>query len=147
MPVKAMSPSALAWSWAGFYIGVYFGYVRQPPRSTLFPYTTLLRSIGGIDSRGWVAGGQAGYNWQYGRWVAGVEVDGSATQIRGNSTPIVRNFAGGLTITDIEGDDVKYLGTVRARVGGAVPFANTDVLLYGTAGLAWERVNRIDTET
>src|SRR6185295_19215873 len=42
---------------------------------------------------------------------------------------------------------VKYLGTVRARVGGAVPFANTDVLLYGTAGLAWERVNRIDTET
>ena len=41
---------------------------------------------------------------------------------------------------------MKYLGTVRARVGGGVPFANTDVLLYGTAGLAWERVNRIDSQ-
>ncbi len=40
---------------------------------------------------------------------------------------------------------MKYLGTVRARVGGSVPFANTDVLLYGTAGLAWERVNRTDS--
>ncbi len=39
---------------------------------------------------------------------------------------------------------MKYLGTIRARVGGAVPFANTDVLLYGTAGLAWERLNRAD---
>ncbi len=39
---------------------------------------------------------------------------------------------------------MKYLGTVRARVGGSIPFANTDVLLYGTGGLAWERVNRTD---
>jgi outer membrane immunogenic protein len=48
-------------------------------------------------------------------------------------------------IANTESDDVKYLGTVRTRLGGAVPFANTDVLLYGTAGLAWERVNRTDT--
>jgi len=148
MPVKAPPiPPALAWSWAGFYIGGHGGYGWKRNDFAEVIQTNPLLTIGGIDSRGWVAGGQAGYNWQYGRWVAGLEVDGSATQIRGNSTPIVRNFAGGLTITDIEGDDVKYLGTVRARVGGAVPFANTDVLLYGTAGLAWERVNRIDTET
>ena len=103
-----------------------------------------LGTLDGINSRGWVVGGQAGYNWQYGRWVTGFEVDGSATRIRGEATPLVRNLGAGASITDSLGDDVKYLGTVRARVGGAVPFANTDVLLYGTAGLAWERLNRAE---
>ena len=101
-------------------------------------------TLGGIDSKGWVAGGQAGYNWQFGRWVAGLEVDGSATRNprrarTARSEPRRRHHDHGHL-----SDDVKYLGTVRTRVGGAVPFANTDVLLYGTAGLAWERVNRID---
>jgi outer membrane immunogenic protein len=99
------------------------------------PVPNLL-TLGGIDSKGWVAGGQAGYNWQFGRWVTGFEVDGSATGIRGTSAPLVQALLEGLTITDTESDNVKYLGTVRTRVGGAVPFANTDVLLYGT-GLAW----------
>ena len=71
-------------------------------------------------------------------------MDGSATRIRGEATPLVRDLGAGASITDSAGDDVKYLGTMRARVGGAVPFANTDVLLYGTAGLAWERLNRAD---
>ena len=65
-------------------------------------------------------------------------------QIRGESTLLVRTI-GAISLTDTASDDVKYLGTVRARVGGSVPFANTDVLLYGTAGLAWERVNRTDS--
>jgi outer membrane immunogenic protein len=71
-------------------------------------------------------------------------VNGSATGIRGDST-LVRDIGGGFTITDTVSDDVKYLGTERARLGG-VPFTSRDVLLYGTAGLAWERVNRIDTQ-
>ncbi len=73
----------------------------------------------------------------------GLEIDVSATRIRGDSDPVVRTFAGGLTITDIEGDDVKLLGTARARLG-FTPFAG--LLLYGTGGLAWERVNRIDSD-
>src|SRR5256885_13166448 len=28
--------------------------IRRPPRSTLFPYTTLFRSRKGFDDRGWV---------------------------------------------------------------------------------------------
>src|SRR5262245_17867167 len=143
MPVKALP--AAAWSWAGFYIGAHGGYGWKQNDFAEVISVTPFATLGGIDSRGWVAGGQAGYNWQYGRWVAGFEVDGSATDIRGTSTPLVRNFAGGITVTDTESDDVKYLGTVRARVGGNVPFANTDVLLYGTAGLAWERLNRTDS--
>jgi outer membrane protein with beta-barrel domain len=139
MPVKAAPPAS--WSWAGFYIGGHGGYGwKQDDYVRTLPSAPPIPTIGGIDSRGWVAGGQAGYNWQYGRWVTGLEVDGSATQIRGETT-VFRPFQF-FTLTDTDSDDVKYLGTVRARVGGAVPFANTDVLLYGTGGLAWERNNR-----
>ena len=145
LPVKARPAPPLAWSWAGFYIGGHGGYGwKQNDFAEVIQATPTLLTLGGINSSGWVAGGQAGYNWQFGRWVAGLEVDGSATGIRGEATPLVRTF-GAISFTDARSDDVKYLGTVRARVGGSIPFANTDVLLYGTAGLAWERVNRTDT--
>src|SRR5436190_737468 len=68
--------------------------------------------------------------------VAGVELDGSATGMHGANTPSARFSAT---------QDVKYLGTLRARAGG-IPFANADVLLYGTAGLAWERDKRADAD-
>ena len=144
LPVKAWPAPPLAWSWAGFYIGAHGGYGWGRHDFGEVVALNPLLTLGDIDSRGWVAGGQAGYNWQYGRWVAGLEVDGSATRIRGDSAPFVQNLGGGVSTTDIVRDDVKYLGTIRARVGGAVPFANTDVLLYGTAGLAWERLHRTE---
>src|SRR5690348_17864940 len=39
--------------------------IRRPPRSTLFPYTTLFRSWGGWDcsSWGWQGGGHRGCDW------------------------------------------------------------------------------------
>lgn len=136
LPVKAPPPPALAWSWAGFYLGTHGGYGWG--RNDFYQVLTLLPpvAIGGVDPKGWVAGGQTGYNWQNGRWVAGVELDGSATGVRGENTPSARFSAT---------QDVKYLGTLRARAGG-IPFANADVLLYGTAGLAWERDNRADAD-
>src|SRR5262245_20140181 len=141
MPVKAAPPAV--WSWAGFYIGAHGGYGwKRNDFAEVFQVSPLV-SLGGIDSRGGIVGGQAGYNWQYGRWVVGLEMDGSATRIRGDSDPIVRN-AGGISLTNIASDDVQYLATARARVG-VVPFASWDALLYGTAGLAWERVNRIES--
>ena len=145
MPVKALA-SAPIWSWAGFYVGAHAGYGWKTNDFAQVISTSPLVTLGGIESRGWVFGGLAGHNWQSGRWVGGLELDFSASNIRGDSDPVIRNFAGGLTITDIQSDDVKYLGTARARLG-FVPFVGSDaLLLYGTAGLAWERLNRIDTE-
>src|SRR2546422_11568634 len=38
-----------------FYFFFFFLMIRRPPRSTLFPYTTLFRSVCGIPLRGpWV---------------------------------------------------------------------------------------------
>jgi len=70
-----------------------------------------------------------------GRWITGLELDGSATRIRGDSAPTVEDFGQGPSRIDTVSNDVKYVGTLRARAGGA-PFANADILLYGTAGLA-----------
>ncbi len=148
LPVKAMPPAAVAWSWTGFYIGGHGGYGWKKNDIQEVISTAPLLTLGGIDSKGWVYGGHAGYNWQYGPWVGGLEIDLSATDIRGSSDPVVRTFAGGLTITDILSDEVKLLGTARARAGFAMNSGCCwNALLYGTGGLAWERVNRIDSET
>ena len=65
-------------------------------------------------SKGWLGGGQAGYNWQYGRVVAGLEADFSVTGIKGDADPLIDN-AGPSSFT--LSDNVKYLGTSRGRLG------------------------------
>src|SRR5713226_3368548 len=73
-------------TWAGFYFGAHVGYGwKDNDFSTNFFNDGF---IGGIRSRGWLGGGQAGYNWQYARAVAGLEIDGSATGIKGSSQTV-----------------------------------------------------------
>jgi len=119
-------------TWAGFYFGAHAGYGwKDNDFSTHFFNDAF---VGGIKSRGWLGGGHAGYNWQYARAVAGLEIDGSATGIKGSSLPVTSGF-----LSETLSDNVKYLGTVRGRLGWT-PAGNW--LLYGTGGLAWERVQR-----
>jgi opacity protein-like surface antigen len=142
LPVKvAPAAPALAASWAGFYLGIHGGYGWKQNGFTEVIDVNPFATIGGINAKGAVYGAQAGYNWQYGRLVAGVELDFSATDIRGDSSLVVRNV-GAATFTDLRSDKVSYLGTARGRLG----WAPTDtVLLYGTAGLGWERFKRTDS--
>jgi outer membrane immunogenic protein len=146
IPIKAPAPVApQAWSWAGFYLGAHGGYGWKDNDFTDIIATPL--AIDGIRSEGSLFGGQAGYNWQYGRWVAGFELDVSAANLKGVSNAVTSPSGPSATATRYYADDVKYLGTARARFGVA-PFAGCcwNALLYGTAGLAWERVNRTTTE-
>src|SRR3712207_6981642 len=39
--------------------------IRRPPRSTLFPYTTLFRSLGLMEPRKWLAGMISGLDIAY----------------------------------------------------------------------------------
>jgi outer membrane immunogenic protein len=102
-------------SWAGFYIGAHGGYGWKDNDFSEVVNTTPLAAINGIKSQGWIGGGQAGYNWQYDRLVTGFELDLSATGIKGSSS--VSYFNGEGTPTEIRSDNVKYLGTLRGRVG------------------------------
>src|SRR3712207_7861579 len=49
--------------------------IRRPPRSTLFPYTTLFRSIQGrLVRRDWLCGGRLEQRWELGNeilWATG----------------------------------------------------------------------------
>src|SRR2546427_5486633 len=54
--------------------------IRRPPRSTLFPYTTLFRSVIKVDGNvGW-----ASYQWEF-----GATVDNSPMVVRGQTTLIL----------------------------------------------------------
>ncbi len=68
---------------------------------------------------GFVGGVQAGYNWQSGPWVFGVEGDIQATGA--NDTFAPWKFSN------------PWFGTVRGRVG----YAFNNILFYGTGGLAF----------
>ena len=97
----------LANSWIGPYIGGNLGYGWGDV------------SNNGAKPSGVLGGLQAGYNWQNGAWVAGIEAD-----IQLNSSD--DTFAAWKFSNP-------WFGTVRGRVG----YAFNSILLYGTGGLAF----------
>jgi outer membrane immunogenic protein len=124
--------STLSWpapyipDWAGFYFGIHGG--GWDHASFDAPFLTLLGiPIPGFTASGGVFGGHAGYNWQYGPIVGGLEVDFDGTDIKQTSPFIV-----GTTIT--KENKIEELASVRARPGWAVL---PNLLAYGTAGLGW----------
>ena len=98
-------------NWSGFYIGAVGGYASETTGGGLFG-----------DVKGGFGGGTVGYNWQFGRYVLGLEGDGTF----GDVSRSVSAF--GATETT----KVDSFSTIRGRFGVAVD----QVLLYGTGGLA-----------
>src|SRR6202158_5926196 len=95
------------YSWAGPYLGANLGY-----------------AWGSVDHNptkpsGFSGGVQGGYNWQTGPWVFGVEGDIQATGA--NDTFAPWKFSN------------PWFGTVRGRAG----YALSNILFYGTGGLAF----------
>ena len=108
---KAPPPPVAISDWAGFYIGVNGGGGWANDHDGVAP---------GHTGSGGVGGGQAGYNWQFGNIVAGVEgdFDGAGLSAR------TGNFK---QTTD-------ELASARARFGYV--FA-PNLLAYGTGGFGW----------
>ena len=155
---KAPPAMVEVWNWTGFYIGGNGGYSwgRSNTDVTYFNTATgalILPPPGSItasrfDMNGGIAGGQAGYNWQVGNWVLGIEADiqwsgerGSAlyrcgaTATGGVCLPGLTFLPPGATGTTLALDQkLEWFGTVRGRAGVVV---TPRVLLYGTGGLAY----------
>src|SRR5260221_3785191 len=132
LPIAKAPPPAIATSWAGFYLGVHGGYGWKQDdfsQSEAFQLPTP-QSINGVHSQGAVYGGQAGYNWQFGRAVTGLEIDFPAANIKGsNGVTETTPFGNGTFTTAISmAERVQYLRSTRARLG---PFPTDHVLLYG----------------
>jgi len=80
--VKApVAPVAAPVYWGGFYVGGFFGAEVGRSRVTFDDFTQTRPRIGGA-----IAGGEAGYNWQFGRTVLGLEGDIGWTNTHGART-------------------------------------------------------------
>jgi outer membrane immunogenic protein len=143
-PVVVATPM---YSWTGPYVGVGAGYgsgrsnQTDPGISCTFFGTCPVGCIedddeclpadGSYRLRGGILGGGAGFNWQLGRWVYGVEGDYSWTGISGSSS----TCGAASPIPHPCGTDLQSLGTLRGRIGYAAGVIG-NWLPYVTGGLA-----------
>ncbi len=95
-------------TWTGFYIGGNLGGGFANANSTASAFG--VSATGSETLTGFIGGGQAGFNWQAGPAVLGLEADFQGTN-QNNSVTI-----GPFTTTD----KITYFGTVRGRVGVAL---------------------------
>ena len=133
LPARTFAPVAPApiFSWTGFYVGANAGFIRSTAAAT--DLTGYWRSNETIHSSGsGVLGGiQAGYNYQVGAIVFGLEADLAATSA---------NAKANSNADRADQHKTSALGTVRGRVG----YAFDRTLLYVTGGLAYGNVkNRV----
>lgn len=82
------APVVVVPTWTGFYIGASAGGAwadikNDDPYKVLYSYT---KTYGWTDSvSGFLGGGQAGYNWQSGAFVFGVEIDFDGISLSNNN--------------------------------------------------------------
>jgi len=151
-PVYKAPVAAPVYSWTGVYIGVNGGYAGTGNREVTFTPNDPLAALGCLgvgggactrpssaNLRGGFGGIQVGYNLQFGRnWLLGVETDFNGSGIRGSGTAAPFQFIGGSTANFTTEQDIKWFGTVRARLG----YLPTESLLfYATGGFAYARVD------
>ncbi len=134
LPVKAPVMAApLVYNWTGFYIGGHIGggwgnkdWVDCTPPAGCDPFVTA-----STDPSGFLGGIQAGFNYQIGQWVFGVEGQVSWANLEGDAAvnPLWWRYVAG----DVAHTDVNMLATLAGRVG--IAFDRT--LLYVKGGVAW----------
>jgi outer membrane immunogenic protein len=107
----AVPPS---YNWSGFYLGINGGGEWG---------TSNWDSLGSFNLSGGVVGGTAGFNWQLGRGVFGLESDLDWSSLQGTATALC---PGGCTTNN------DWLATVRGRAGVAFD----RFMPYVTGGLA-----------
>jgi outer membrane immunogenic protein len=143
MPLKAPPRAAPYYSdWTGFYIFGFGGY----------SWGKISPDLGGtaLKPKGGVFGFGGGYNWQYGAWVGGLEVDYGFSDEKENRR--FRIFSscdeelssrvscgGSLNVHS----KIDALGSARLRAGYLF---TPNLLAYGTAGLGWGRSKLSFTE-
>jgi len=113
-------------TWTGFYVGVNagIGFNNSDDGDLVFGGVPVIGDSD--DDAGFVGGAQAGYNYQIGSFVVGLEADIQYADFGG-----VNYDFGPLGIYENNNDD--WFGTVRARAGVAFDRA----LIYATGGWAF----------
>jgi outer membrane immunogenic protein len=143
LAVKApLMPTGPVFNWTGFYIGgnVGWGWSDDAEVSFSGDPSVIAPLIGrGVYASsfaaypsGPVGGVQAGYNWQTGPFVLGIETDIQAASIAKNET--FTSVIGTTSWITSAGQQLNFLGTVRGRLGYTITPA---LLVYGSGGFAY----------
>jgi outer membrane immunogenic protein len=152
-PVPVFVPPPFTWT--GFYVGLNAGgiFTTGSRSATIFDPNAgtdggFLNSSfpGGLGNgqTGFIGGGQAGYNWQTGAFVLGVETDFQGTTVSKSFNQTGLPFAGPGVPAFLVGDSLTvngkasldWLGTTRGRVGFVVTPDNR-LMIYATGGVAY----------
>ena len=127
-PAPDLPPLTAEPGWTGFYAGLNVGGALASSRNAFsiggFGLPTFNTSPDGV-----VGGGQAGYDWQTGPWVLGLEASFDGSGLSGSRTapclpPLCGAFAARYT------QRLSWFGTLRPRVG----YALGNWLFYATGG-------------
>ena len=130
-----IAPVAL-YNWSGFYIGGHIGGVWGDKDWIDVTFPGLAFVDGSSEISGFLAGGQAGFNWQAGNFVFGIEGQVSWTNADGAHLCL---FNVGLTCET----NLNWLGTVAGRIG----YAFNNVLLYAKGGFAFANEDYLQSVT
>jgi outer membrane immunogenic protein len=157
LPTRKEAPAPVfvppPFTWTGFYVGLNAGgiFSSGSRHADIFDPNAGTDGLflandfpGGLGSgqTGFLGGGQAGYNWQTGAFVLGVETDFQGSTLSKSvdvvGTPIVDPL--GILTGDTLGVHAKasldWLGTTRARLG-FVATPDNRLMIYATGGVAY----------
>jgi opacity protein-like surface antigen len=143
MPLKAPPRPVIYSDWTGFYMGIHAGYGWGRINPDDGDFTSPFHNP---HPKGGVFGGQAGYNWQYGRAVVGLEIDYTGAGLKENQNVNFKLCQIEFFLAEVPAEctnlgvgvhsKIDALASARARAG----FLLTDNwLAYGTAGIGWGR--------
>jgi outer membrane immunogenic protein len=136
MPTKAPAMVEAAYNWSGFYVGAHVGYGWGDSDTTIVTASGTFPTgfvLGTNELKGFLGGGQVGFNYQVGQIVFGIEGDGSWSGIDGSETTLSPIAARTTTSTA----EIDWIAMITGRVG--VTFGNA--LIYAKGGWAWAGFN------
>jgi outer membrane immunogenic protein len=156
LPTRKEAPAPIfvppPFTWTGFYIGVNAGGIWPSGGRNASIFDPGAPGDGGFinagfpgglgsQSAGFIGGGQAGYNWQTGAFVLGVETDFDGSTLSKSFNNVGSPFVGAGALTGdfltVNGkNSLTWLGTTRGRVGFVVTPDNR-LMIYGTGGVAY----------
>jgi outer membrane immunogenic protein len=159
LPTRKEAPAPVfvppPFTWTGFYVGANAGgvWTNGNSSSTLNAFgipiaqlnllnATIPNQNFGSGQSGFIGGGQAGYNYQWGSAVLGVETDFDGSTLSRNRSFIGPTFVdplhrGGNDFFTLNGSArLSWLGSTRARIGW-VATPDNRLLIYGTGGVAY----------
>lgn len=123
-PLLAPAPQ---FSWTGAYVGAHAGYLWSDVK------VAYEGENGGGDLKGFLGGALAGYNWQRGDWVYGVEGDAAFGNVKGTGcSPFPDCRAGSGLGSKIYTYKMEWNAHLRGRVG----YAMDSILVFVAGGMS-----------